>query len=89
MEQAVLERGARDFDVLGELEARAKKQYVPATSIATIYSGLGDTEQAVAWLQRAYEQRDVRMSFLKVDRRWDALRTDARFAAIAKAMDLR
>lgn len=75
--------------LVGELEARAKKQYVPATSIATIYSGLGDTEQAVAWLQRAYEQRDVRMSFLKVDRRWDALRTDARFAAIAKAMDLR
>ncbi|MGH8174407.1 MAG: winged helix-turn-helix domain-containing protein [Rhodanobacteraceae bacterium] len=71
-----------------ELEARAQKQYVPATSIATIYAGLGDSDKAIEWLQRSYEQRDVRMSFLKVDRRWDALRSDPRFIEIARQMKL-
>lgn len=71
-----------------ELQLRAQKQYVPATSIATIYSGLGETDRAIEWLQRAYDQRDVRMSFLKVDRRWDILRTDPRFVAIARRMRL-
>jgi serine/threonine-protein kinase len=69
-----------------ELEARAQQRYVPATSIATIYAGLGENETAIDWLQRAYEQRDVRMSFLEVDRRWDALRDDPRFGAIEAAM---
>jgi serine/threonine-protein kinase len=72
--------------LVAEIEARSAQRYVPATSIATIYAGLGETETALEWLQRAYDQRDVRLSFLKVDRRWDALRNDPRFGAIESAM---
>jgi serine/threonine-protein kinase len=72
--------------LVAELEARSAQRYVPATSIATIYAGLGENETALDWLQRAYDQRDVRLSFLKVDRRWDALRNDPRFGAIESAM---
>jgi DNA-binding winged helix-turn-helix (wHTH) protein/TolB-like protein/Tfp pilus assembly protein PilF len=74
--------------LVGELEARAQTHYTPATSIATIYAGLGEADPAIEWLQRAYDERDVRMSFLRVDRRWDALRADPRFVAIARRMRL-
>jgi hypothetical protein len=62
---------------------------VPATSIATVYVGLGDADQAIAWLNRACDERDVRMAFLEVDHRWDPLRTDPRFIAIAARVGLK
>jgi len=78
--------GARAL--LDELSSKATQQYVPATSVATIYIALGDTDQTLAWLNRAYDERDVRMAFLKVDRRWDPLRADPRFVALAKRIGL-
>jgi len=74
--------------IVDDLQSRTQKQYVPATTIATVYAGLGETDHAIEWLQRAYDERDVRMSFLKVDHRWDALRGDPRFIAIAQRTHL-
>ena len=74
--------------LLDSLLERAQRGYIPPTSIATIYCGLGDNDQALGWLERGYDARDVRMTFLKVDRRWDALRADPRFVAIARKMGL-
>jgi serine/threonine-protein kinase len=74
--------------LLASLLARSRHDYLPATSIATIYCGLGDNDQALAWLERGYATRDVRMTFLKVDHRWDSLRSDPRFATIMQKMRL-
>lgn len=74
--------------VLDDLLRRAQKAYLSPTSIATIYCGLGDNERALDWLERGYAAHDVRMTFLQVDRRWDALRADPRFAAILRKMRL-
>ena len=74
--------------VLNDLLKQSATSYVPATSVATIHVALGDSDQAIVWLNRAYEQRDVRMTFLKVDHRWDPLRADPRFVAIAQRMGL-
>ncbi|CAN5770340.1 hypothetical protein BH20VER1_BH20VER1_22730 [soil metagenome] len=41
-----------------------------------------------AWLEKAYEDRDVRLSFFKVDPRWDAIRSDPRFVSIMKRIGL-
>ena len=67
---------------------RSRQHYVPATSIATIYCGLGDNAHALAWLERGYAAHDVRMTFLKVDRRWDSLRSDPRFITLMQKMRL-
>jgi serine/threonine-protein kinase len=61
---------------------------MPATSLATVRNALGDSEGALDLLERAYEQRDIRMSFLKVDERWDNLRTLPRFEALMQRMGL-
>jgi serine/threonine-protein kinase len=81
-------RKAEARSLLDELLRRAQKEYLPPTGIATIYCGLGDKEQALRWLERGYAAHDVRMTFLQVDRRWDTLRDDPRFAALLRKMHL-
>ena len=48
------------------LKVAAKRRYISPYSIAVIYAGLGDKEQAFAWLNRAYDERDNRLNYLKV-----------------------
>lgn len=74
--------------LLDSLLQRAQRQYLPATSIATIYCGLGENERALDWLERGHAAHDVRMTFLKVDHRWDTLRSDPRFATLMREMRL-
>lgn len=73
---------------LAELLERGSHQYVPPFNVAMLYNGLGDTNNTFAWLEKAYADRDVRLTFLKVEKKWDALRADERFVALAKKMAL-
>jgi hypothetical protein len=57
-------------------------------NIAIVYVGLGEKEQALAWLVKAYEDRDVRLVFLKVEPKWDSLRADERFMDLIGRMGL-
>lgn len=74
--------------LLDSLLQRAQQQYLPATSIATIYCGLGENDRALDWLERGHAAHDVRMTFLKVDHRWDTLRSDPRFVTLMQEMRL-
>jgi hypothetical protein len=51
-----------------------------------VRNALGDREGALDLLERGYRERDVRMAFLRVDGRWDALRSTPRFRAIDAGM---
>jgi tetratricopeptide (TPR) repeat protein len=44
--------------VLAELEARSGREYVFPSAIALVHMGLDDREQALAWLERAVQERD-------------------------------
>ncbi len=57
----------------------SKERFVPPTHIALIYNCLGETDKALAWLEKGYEQRDPKMAFLKVEPKWNNLRADPRF----------
>jgi TolB-like protein/DNA-binding winged helix-turn-helix (wHTH) protein/Flp pilus assembly protein TadD len=65
--------------LLAGLQEKARRRYVSPCHIATIYVGLGEKEQALAYLEKAYEGGDIRLTFLKVDPRLDTLRADPRF----------
>jgi tetratricopeptide (TPR) repeat protein len=73
-------RRAEALQVVEELRRRAQKGYVPAAAFLNAYLGLGDTEQAFAWLERAAAERSNIMQFLKVHPFFDSLRGDPRFA---------
>jgi tetratricopeptide (TPR) repeat protein len=74
--------------ILQQLSALSKQQYVPPYPIAAIYAALGQKEEAFAWLERAYDQRDSWMDYLGVDPRLDNLRSDPRFADLLRRMNL-
>ena len=73
---------------LRELETIAQTRYVPPLYRALVYQGLGDSNEALRWLERAYDERDVHMVFLGVDPKWDPLREDPRFIRLVNRMKL-
>ncbi|MBA3357328.1 MAG: winged helix-turn-helix domain-containing protein [Pyrinomonadaceae bacterium] len=73
---------------LDELISLSTRRYVPPYNIAMVYNGLDEKDEALAWLEKAYEERDVRLTFIKIDPKWDSFRSDSRFAAIIKRIGL-
>jgi tetratricopeptide (TPR) repeat protein len=71
-------------EVLNTLEAVSRERYVPPYATALVYSGLGQHDQALDWLDRAYDAHDVHLVLLSVDPKWDAFRSDGRFLALIK-----
>jgi TolB-like protein/DNA-binding winged helix-turn-helix (wHTH) protein/cytochrome c-type biogenesis protein CcmH/NrfG len=55
------------------------KRYVSPYGIAQIYAALNDKEQTYDWLETAYRDRAVWMSYLAVDPVFDSIRSEARF----------
>jgi eukaryotic-like serine/threonine-protein kinase len=75
-------------DMLAELDARAKKQWVEPYYYAMIYAGLGDKDRAFAELDKAFEARSWYMSVVGVDSKLDSLRSDPRFAKLLAEVGL-
>ena len=55
-----------------------------ASAVAGIYAILGDKEQAVDWLEKAYEQSDDFLVFLNIQPQFENLRSEPRFRALVK-----
>jgi TolB-like protein/Tfp pilus assembly protein PilF len=53
-----------------------------------MYAGLGDKDEAFAWLEKAYEERRQRLTWLNVDPLLDPLRSDPRFADLVRRVGL-
>lgn len=85
---AVTGKKAEAQALIDELKQLSSRQYVSANSIALIYAGLGDKDQAFAWLEKAYEERSFQMQWLGVEPRWDNLRSDPRFADLLRRVGL-
>lgn len=66
-------------EILGELHRLAEKRYVSPYDFATIHAGLGELDDAFAWLDRAREDRSTWMVFVKVDQRLEPIRNDPRY----------
>ncbi len=74
--------------ILGQLHQIATERYVPPSSIAWIYLGLGETDEAFIWLDRAVDARDQMMTPIKTYSFFDPLRNDPRFHALLRKMNL-
>ena len=85
---AVAGKASEAQKVLGELKYLSNRKYVSAYDIALIHLGLGEKDQAFAWLERAYEERCPTLEFLKVEPSLDPLRSDPRFADLLRRMNL-
>jgi tetratricopeptide (TPR) repeat protein len=85
---AILGKKSEALTLLDELKQLAAQEYVPPTSIALVYAGLGEKDEAFAWLEKAYEERSFQLQWLNVEPRWDSLRSDPRFADLIRRIGL-
>ena len=56
--------------------------------MAGVYATLGETDKAIDWLNKGYEQRVFSMFFVRVDPLFDPIRDDARFQELVRRIGL-
>lgn len=74
--------------VLARLNEIAREKYVTPYGVALVYAGLGDKDQAFAWLNKAVAGRSHWLVWLNRDPRWDRIRSDPRFDDLQKRVGL-
>jgi TolB-like protein/Flp pilus assembly protein TadD len=79
-------RKKQAVEVLRKLETYAKERYVSPLEFAWIQFALGEIDLGFRWLQKALEDRSFDLISIKVDPRFDTLKDDPRFEAIARRM---
>jgi serine/threonine protein kinase/Flp pilus assembly protein TadD len=85
---ARLNERSEALSAVEQLKTLSKHRYVPASTIALVYIGLGDKDQAFAWLEKAYDERAYSLVFLKVSPAFDPLRSDPRYAELLRRIGL-
>jgi len=70
--------------IISELKESSLHHYVFPTDFAYAYLGLGDKDQALTWLERAYDEQDPSLFYLKMSPLLDPLRSEPRFQALMR-----
>jgi TolB-like protein/tetratricopeptide (TPR) repeat protein len=74
--------------ILEAFQRKAQFEYIPPYLIAAIYGALGEKDEAFKWLDRAYNERDSHITYLKLDPEMDPLRSDPRFGILMQRLKL-
>lgn len=72
--------------IMAEMTSRAERSYVSAYYRALPHLGLGENDDTLDWLQRAYNERAANMVYLDTDPVWDPLRGDSRFQQLLERL---
>ena len=73
--------------IIIELKERSRHHYIFPSVFAYAYLGLGDKDRALTFLERAYEEHDPALFYLKVSPLLDPLRSEPRFQALLRRMN--
>ena len=74
--------------ILDELKQLSKQRYVGPFAVAQIYTGLGDKDWAIEWLEKGIQDRSATMIWIGQNPIFDSLRSDSRFTDLLKIMGL-
>lgn len=74
--------------VLEDVEEISKSVYLPPQERAIIYIGLGDNNRAFYWLEKSYAEHFSTLNFLTAEPIYEDLRSDPRFADLARRLNL-
>lgn len=87
---ALAVNGHRDeaLRIVQELKAAPAATYVSAYDVAAVYAGIGDADQAFAWLDKAHAERSTFLIFIGWDPRFNGLKKDTRYEALARRLRL-
>jgi TolB-like protein/DNA-binding winged helix-turn-helix (wHTH) protein/Tfp pilus assembly protein PilF len=73
--------------LLAQLQAKSMNHYVSPYYFAIVCVGLGRTEEALDWLEKAFGDRSNGLVFLKVEPELDDLRSNSRFIALQQKLE--
>jgi predicted Zn-dependent protease len=85
---AVARKKPEALAILHDLLQMHSKQYVSPYTIAFVYVGLDQKDEAFQWLDKAYAERSVRLINIAVHPRFASLHSDPRFAALVQQIGL-
>jgi hypothetical protein len=74
--------------VLNAWLAHEKQTYIPPYFFAQVYVALGEKDQGLAWLEKAYTERDPQLVPLTVDPAFDSVRSEPRFQDLMRRLEL-
>ena len=86
---AVTGRRAEAVAILKELEEKYTRGESIGQFIAGVYAGLGDKEQAFAWLEKDFQQRSGQLPTIAWRLHFESLRSDPRYADLLRRMGLK
>jgi TolB-like protein len=84
----VLGQTAEAREIVEKLEAGREKGYVPALPIVWTYLGLGQTAEALHWLETALADRDPFLGSMMVSPAYDRIRDQPEFKRLAQEVNL-
>jgi hypothetical protein len=85
---ATAERRAEALAIVEELRRRSASGYTPSFDIATVLVGLNMRDAAFRALEEAYEGRAYGLVFIRVDPRFDPIRSDPRYPDLIRRVGL-
>jgi adenylate cyclase len=74
--------------VIYELKDKRRREYLRPYILAEDYAALGEKDEAMDWLEKAYEERDDWINWIKVDPNLDVLRSEPRFVTLLHRVGL-
>ena len=74
--------------MISELQKQVQNTGIGRYEIALVYAGLGEKDEAFAWLEKSFAARDKGLTYLKIDPCLDPLRSDPRFQDLVKRVGL-
>jgi TolB-like protein/Flp pilus assembly protein TadD len=81
-------REAQAREMISELQKHVQNTGVGRYEIALVYTGLGEKDEAFAWLEKSFVARDKGLTYLKIDPCLDPLRSDSRFQDLVRRVGL-
>jgi hypothetical protein len=85
---ALAGRRQQALSLLDRLKNLSARRYVDPSNMALVYDGLGDNDNAMIWLERAYTQRSAGICGVGFELWSEKLRSDPRFQNLLRRMNL-
>ena len=85
----ILGKRAEALAILKQVQEKYEKQEAAAQDVAAVYAGLGQKEEAFAWLEKAFEGRSGPLPKIRWESAFEPLRSDPRYTDLLRRMGLK